>query len=242
MRTSDVLPVPLGPSTARNSPSCRSKPRSSQSTRAPKRSDTCARPTTGGTLRRSPAQRSLPAPRPGEAASAWKVAPGGSVSVTPITGMPAAWAAVRMRVRDRRDRLRRCTSSTRTRWPVKRPFIVGDRRGDGLASVLDRAGERGPASDCGGRRQRAGSPAPARCRRRALPPYAGPDRGHLAPQRREAGARTGAARPGRRRGGRGSARSSPDAIAAGDPVEPGHVVPQVRVRVGAVDAEHIGHR
>ena len=38
IRISDVLPVPFGPSTARNSPRCSSKSRSSHNTRSPKRS------------------------------------------------------------------------------------------------------------------------------------------------------------------------------------------------------------
>ena len=84
MRISDVLPVPFGPSTASNSPRSSSKLSPSQSSPLAE-------------AEREPVDRDDGAHRASAAASAracpschcWNVSFGGSVSVTPTTGMPA---------------------------------------------------------------------------------------------------------------------------------------------------------
>ena len=97
MRISDVLPVPFGPSTAINSPRCelevQALPEQALAEAQPQtdgRDDGC-----GG---RSPGERRFERARLAELPLTGRSRRGGSVSLTPTTGMPARAAAARMRV------------------------------------------------------------------------------------------------------------------------------------------------
>ena len=139
MRTSEVLPVPLGPSTARNSPSCRSKLRSSQSTRAPKRSDTWRARTTAAAAAltgAAPAEARVPA----RAATPGRSHPAASSRSRRSPGSQRSAAAVRIRVVIG-ETVWSLYSSTRTLCSVKSAVISRDCLRRRVASVLDRAGE-----------------------------------------------------------------------------------------------------
>ncbi len=143
-----------------------------------------ARPYDGRRGGCSPAQRPLERPCLRRAATPGRCVPGGIVSVTPTTGIPAAVAAARIRV-----------VIGETVWSLyeqhAHAVVVHAARssarppaGDGRCRPRSRA-RRPPASGCAGRRRRAGSPAPARCRRRASPAY----RARIAATSRSSGAR-----------------------------------------------------
>ena len=234
MRSSDVLPVPFGPSTARNSPALELEAEAvAQSSRSPKRERQ--------TLDRDDARSSRRAPASARAWSSCQPGTSGAAAASRVTARPecpALCAAARTRVvigetacavvEQHLDPMLRSERVHRSDGGGRRlvPSSIG-RVNDAGARLRNPLLEQVARDRLGVRDRRAGEAARGSCAPRA--------------ERRKAGDRRRPAPRGTRRVlAVCSCRAC--SIAAAMLWQRGHVVPEVRVRVSPVDPEDVGDR